>query len=93
MIKDREIAMVNGATLALEFKNKHPRAWDDDAVAFAMTNLKATSESKLYGIAAANEILKLKKIHSDLTDKQLVQFFVNNIFQFVSKIDETMKEN
>lgn len=88
MIKDREIAMVNGASLALEYKNKHPRSWDDDAVAFAMQNLSATAEVKIYGIAAASEILKLRKNDHEKTDKQLLQSFVDNIFEFVSKMDQ-----
>ena len=53
-----------------------------------MKNLIASSEVKVYGIAAANEILKLRKNDIEKTDKQLLQSFVDNIFEFVAKVDQ-----
>jgi hypothetical protein len=89
MIKDREVVMVNAATMALEYKENHPRIWDDDAVAFVMKNLETTSKLKIYGIAAANEILKLRSAEGfkSLTNKQLLQQFVDNIYAFIAKMD------
>jgi len=91
MIHDKELAMINAATIALEYKIKHPRCWDDDAVAHVLKTLDSEAKLKIYGVAAANEILKLKKNNSQLTDKQLLQSFTDNIFEVVSKIDGRMK--
>lgn len=92
MIKDREVAMVNGASIALNYKNKNPDAWDEEIVASVMQNLSATADSKLYGVAAASEILKMRKSDRTSTDKQLLQAFVNNIRQFVAKMNEGISE-
>jgi len=88
MIKDREIAMVNAASAALEFRAKYPRIWDEDIIKKVFSTINAKSELKIYGVAAANEVLKLRKSYQDLTDKQILQMFVDNIFEFVSRIDD-----
>jgi hypothetical protein len=87
MIKDREVAMVNAASMALEYRAKHPRAWDDDAVAHVVKNLRASKEIQIYAIAAANEIIKMRKLDRDSTDKQLLQEFINNVFAFIARIE------
>ena len=89
MIKEREVAMVNAASMALEYKEKHPRCWDDDAVAHVLKNLNTSSELKIYGIAAANEILKLRSSpgFQGFSTKQLLQQFVDNIYAFIAKMD------
>lgn len=91
MIRDKELAMINSASLALEYKTKHPRCWDDDAVAHVLKTLDSKKEFKIYGVAAANEILKLKNNNPQSSDKQLLQSFTDNIFEVVSKIDGRMK--
>ena len=73
MIKDREIAMISGANLALSFKNKNPTSWDEEIVAQVMQDLIAKADVKIYGIAAASEILKMRKKDTQSTDKQLIQ--------------------
>ena len=94
MIKDKEIAIVNAATLALDYKEKHQRCWDDDAIAYVMKNLDAAPNIKVYAIAAANEILKVRAAEGfkNMGDKQILQQFVDNIYAFVAKIDSGMKE-
>jgi len=93
MIKDREIIMVNAASAALEYKSKHPRGWDDDAIAHVLKSLDSEPKLKVYGIAAASEVLNLRKepLNHNLTDKQILQLFVDNIFTFIAKIDENVK--
>ncbi len=88
-MQNKELTMVNAATMALEYKEKHPRNWDDDAVAYVLHNLKTPSNLKVYGVAAANEILKLRAAEGfkNLTDKQLLQQFVDNIYAFTAKMD------
>jgi hypothetical protein len=88
VIKDSEIAMVKSATLVLEYQAKHPKGWPDDAIAYAMQNLNAKSNAKLYALAAANEILKMKKSNPVMTDKQLIQSFVNTIPRFIADINQ-----
>lgn len=85
---EKEVVMINAATMALEYKSKHPRSWDDDAVAHVMKTLVAPADIKLYGVAAATEILKLRASEGfkELSNKQLVQQFVDNIYGFMAKM-------
>jgi hypothetical protein len=85
---EKEVVMINAVTLALDYKAKYPRCWDDEAVAHVMKTLVAPAEIKLYGIAAATEILKLRASEgfNGLSNKQLVQQFVDNIYGFMAKM-------
>jgi hypothetical protein len=93
MIIDREVAMVNAASAALEYKARHPRCYDDEAVSHVLKTLEAEKKLKVYGIAAANEVLNLRKepVNRNLTDKQILQLFVDNIFAITAKIDANIK--
>ena len=92
MIKDREIAMVNAASKALEIMNQSPMADSEDIIKYVMASLSAPPEIKIQGVAAANEIIKLRRARQDLSDKQVLQLFVDNIFEFVAKIDGGMEQ-
>ena len=86
MIKDREIAMVNAASKALEIMDNSPDADTEDIIKYVMASLDAPSELKIQGIAAANEIIKMRRAYRELTDKQVLQLFVDNIFEFISRM-------
>lgn len=95
MIKNSEIAMVNAASYALEYQDKNPEADIEEIIRRVIQNLDAlrTEKSlKVFGIAAASEILKLKKENKHKTNKQILQMFVNNTKSFVEKVNEGMEE-
>ncbi len=93
MRDEKEIIMINAANMALEYKTKHPRNWDDDAVAHVMKHLVASPRAKLYGVAAANEVLKMRKDPSfkKATDKQIMQALADDIANLIAKIDNDVK--
>lgn len=95
MIKNSEIAMINAASYALNYQDKNSEADIEEIIQKVIENLDALGtkiELKIFGIAAASEILKLKKENKHKTDKQLLQMFVNNSKSFTEKINEGMDE-
>ena len=95
MIKDSEIAMVNAASYALEYQDKNPGAEIEEIIRRVINNLDALRTEKnlkVFGIAAASEILKLKKENKNKTNKQILQMFVNNTKSFLERINEGMDE-
>lgn len=95
MIKHSEVAMVNAASYALEYQDKNPGAEIEEIIRKVIENLDALRTEKnikVFGIAAASEILKLKKENKHKTNKQILQIFVKNSKSFLDKINEGMGE-
>ena len=91
MIQYSEVAMVNAASYALSYKDKNPYADVEEIIKNVVINMDSISikkNFKIFGIAAANEILKLKKQHKDKTNKQILQIFVNNVSEFLNRLEE-----
>ena len=95
MIKHSEIAMVSAASYALEYQDKNPGADIEEIIQKVIENLDnlGTERSvKVFGIAAASEILKLKKENKHKTNKQILQILVNNTKSFLDRINEGQEE-
>ncbi|MEK6824061.1 MAG: hypothetical protein AABY06_03430 [Nanoarchaeota archaeon] len=95
MIKHSEIAMVNAASYALEYRDKNPGADIEEIIRKVIENLddlRTEKSIKVFGIAAVSEILKLKKENKHKTNKQILQMFVNNTKGFLEKINEGQEE-
>lgn len=91
MIKNSEIAMINAANYALEYQDKNPGADIEEIIKKVIENLDALETKrnlKIFGIAAANEALKLKKENKHKTNRQILQMFVNNIKKFAVNVNE-----
>ncbi len=89
MIKNSEIAMINAASYALDYQDKNTDADAEEIIQKVienLDNLETKKNLKIFGIAAASEILKLKKENKHKTDKQLLQMFVNNSKSFLEKV-------
>ncbi len=89
MIENSEIAMINAASYALDYQDKNTDADAEEIIQKVienLDNLETKKNLKIFGIAAASEILKLKKENKHKTDKQLLQMFVNNSKSFAEKI-------
>jgi hypothetical protein len=96
MIKDKEVAMVNAATYALEAQEKNIGAGVEEIIKhfFKDSSYDIKPGLKLYSVAAINEILKLKgaKENKSKSNRQLVQMFVNNVKEFSQRIEEQEDE-
>jgi len=88
MIKDAEVAMVNAASKTLEIMDINPNAETEVIIRHVLENLDAPSHMKVMGVAAANEVIKLRRAYQDRSDKQILQMFVDNIYEFLSKMNE-----
>ena len=85
-----EIIMVNAASKALEYLNKRPKAENEEIMKHVILSFGADLKQNLriLGVAAANEVLKLKREFPNALDKEILQKLTNNI----SKIIETAGE-
>lgn len=95
MIKNSEIAMVNAANYALQYQDQNPEADVDEIIRRVIQNLevlRTEKNLKVFGIAAASEILKLKKENKNKTNKQILQMFVNDSKGFLEKVNDGMDE-
>jgi len=92
MIKDAEVAMVNAATYALEAQEKNVGASVEEIIKHFLkdSSYEIKPELKIYSVAAINDIIKMKmnKENKSKTNKQLIQMFVNNIQDFLRRIEE-----
>jgi len=93
MKKDVEFLMVNAASLALEYKAKHPSALEEEILKYVLNYLEVKPELKIVSVASANEVLKIQKMSKTLSDKEIMQAFMNNLPKLVaSLVEEEEKE-
>jgi len=83
-----EMVMVNAATKALEFRTRRPLADADEAIKHIINSGDFKGEEQIYAIAAINEIFKLKRGYKTCSDKEIIQMFVDNIYETLAKIKE-----
>jgi hypothetical protein len=97
MIKDVEIAMVNAANYALEYKDKNYTADVAEIIKQFMKSsayLNMKPGLSIYSVAAISEIMKLKscKESKSKSNRQIMQMFVNTIPEFSKRIQEENSE-
>lgn len=93
MIKDVEVAMVNAANYALEYKDKNYAADVAEIIKQYMkspASLDMKQGLSIYSVAAINEIEKLKmnKENKGKSNKQIMQAFVRVIPELSRQIKE-----
>jgi hypothetical protein len=76
-----QVFMVNISSKALEYQNEHPNKSTEEIMRHIILSLDSQTnpDMKIFGIAAANEILKMKASFPQLTDKELLQRLTNNL--------------
>jgi len=77
MIKEKEVAMVNAASKALEFFNKNPFVEVSEIIQYVMQSLNTDIESKIQAVSAVNAVVKLKRENLGLSDRQIIQMFLS----------------
>jgi len=92
MKKDAEFLMVNAATKALEYKTKNPMALEEEIIRYIMNTLQVNPDMKIVGLASATEVLKLKKMSKNSTDKEIMQMFMNNLPKLSAGLRDLDKE-
>ena len=72
-----QVFMVNISSKALEYQYEHPNKSTEEIMKHIILSLDSEKDAnlKIFGIAAANEILKMKTSFPQLTDKI---FIINN---------------
>jgi hypothetical protein len=90
MKDDSEIVMVQAADYALDCLQKNPMVTPEEIISdlIKKNKLKSSVESKIFGVAAVNEILVLKKQNRHMSKKQLLQALVNNREEFMKRIQD-----
>jgi len=85
-----EIVMVNAASKALEYLDKRPRAENEEIMKHVIISLGSDLKQNLriLGVAAANEILKMKRISPNAPHKELLQKLTNNIQKIIENAGE-----
>ncbi len=92
MKKDAEFLMVDAATKALEYKAKNPDAPDEEIIRYVINCLQVKPELKIAGVASANEVLKMQKMSKTLSDKEIMQAFMNNLPKMVASLSENFEQ-
>jgi hypothetical protein len=85
---DSEIVMVQAADYALDCIEKNPSIMPEEIISdlIRKNKLRASTESKVFGIAAVNEILVLKKQNRHMSRKQLLQALITNRAEFMKRV-------
>lgn len=88
MEKGVEFLMVNAATKALDYKNKNPEVLEEEIIKYVLDALDVKPDLKIIGVASANEALRIQKMSKNLTNKEVMQIFMNNLSKFASGFEE-----
>ena len=88
MIKQAEVAMVNAASKTLDIMEINPQADTEDIIRHVLDNLEAPSHLRVMGVAASNEVIKMRRANPEMTSKQVLQLFVDNVYQFLARMNE-----
>ena len=87
-IKDPKIAMTNAALLALDYIKTKNVYEPEEVIKHVMKVSEASPSTKLGALAAANEVIKLKKNNPSFTDKQIMQMLMNNLQNISNRLAE-----
>lgn len=79
MIEDIEIAIVSAASKALELLNKDPYVSFEEIIQNVMRSIDANSDIKIKAIAAVNDIVKMRRQFKNLSDKQIIQNYIESL--------------
>jgi hypothetical protein len=79
MIKEIEIAIVNAANRALKMYSKAPNLSTEETIKKIMPFLEGddmNEKAKVAAIAAVNGVLKIKRQHKELLDREIIEKFL-----------------
>ena len=94
MKEDQRLAMVSAATRALDYLKVKPFAEIEEIIKHIVSSSnfsRKKSELKILEVAAANEVLKLKRQNLNLTDRRILEQFMANLQDIFNKTEEGLE--
>jgi hypothetical protein len=88
MAEDKKMVMVQAGSLAYSYKKKNPNAEAEELIRHVMSGLGSKKENKVFGIAAADYVLKYLTKNPDAREKEVMQALVNQTASILGNIDE-----
>jgi len=87
---DPEIVMINAASKALDYLEKRPHADNEEVMKHVILSFGSDFKQNLriLGVAAANNVLKMKRELPKATTKELLQKLTNNISVIIENAGE-----
>jgi len=83
-----QVFMLNTASKALEYQDERKNASIEEIMRQIILSIGSEKKDlQIFGIAAANEILKMKRAFAQLSDKELLQRLTNNIPRIIEGIE------
>lgn len=73
MIKDKKIVMIVAASSAISYKKQNPSSETEEVIKHVLKNINTSKNLKLFGIAAANFVLKHLQTNTRITEKEVMQ--------------------
>jgi len=80
------LAIVTGASQAMDYKSKNPRAEIEEVLQFVMKAIKAEEKTKIAAIAAASRAMKYREKFPKEADKEIIQRVLDESNMMVQEI-------
>lgn len=87
MKNEEKFVMINAASKALDYKNKHPFSSTEEIIKKVIGDIEAEQEIKILAVASANEVLSIRAENLKLSNKQIMQKFVDNMKELAHRVN------
>lgn len=79
MVDNEKIAMIVGASSALSYRRKNPSADSEEILKYVIKTIEVNKKAKVFGVAAANFVMKYISQNSQATEREVMQNLTNEI--------------
>jgi hypothetical protein len=87
MAENKKMVMVQAGSLAFSYKRRNPNAEAEELIRYVMTELGSKKENKVFGIAAADYVLKYLTKKPASSEKEVMQSLVNQTPTILGNIE------
>jgi len=84
---EKKIVLMSGASAAISYKKEHPNVSTEEAIGHVMKSLPRDRETKIFGIAGANFVLKILERRPGAMEKELMQNLSNESDNILMSIE------
>lgn len=88
MSQNTKIAMIVAAGAALDYKEKSPKALNEEVMRYAMKKVNAKDHEKIIAIATVTKAIEYWNKNPRLTKKEVMQMIMNNSDEIISSVDK-----
>ncbi len=92
MVNEKKMIMVEAASHAMSYKTKKPHADAEEVIRHVLGNIKGR-EFKIFGVAAADYVLKYLSMNPGSPEKKVMQSLVNEMDKILYSIENQGQEN